>query len=231
MKSNVLRICRGLACYACILSVWLIASCMPSLNSTSSGNTNPPGVPTGVRITGSTIATVSLQWNTVSGASSYTVYYTLDGSHPGPNNSTDYLSDITTASAVLSQIECSAGQPIEVAVTASNDNGESNASAMVACSTLVPTNVVVTPADSGKFAVTWSAVSGAASYNVYEQNSAIDSATGPTESSYGQEYTGKSSPFHWINAAKGHYYHFAISAVDASGNEGGLSLIGKAVAQ
>ena len=231
MKSTAMRICRGLTALACVLSIWFIASCVPTLNPTPNENTNPPGVPTGVRVTGSTIATVSLQWNAVSGATSYTVYYTLDGSQPGSNNNTDYLSDITAASAVLSQVQCSAGQPIEVAVTASNDNGESNASTMVACSTLVPTNVVVTPADSGKFTVTWSAVAGAASYNVYEQNSAIDSATGPTESSYGQEYTGKSSPFHWVNAAKGHYYHFAISAVDASGNEGGLSLIGKAVAQ
>ncbi|HUI92824.1 MAG TPA: fibronectin type III domain-containing protein [Chitinivibrionales bacterium] len=232
MKSRTMRTRSSLAKVIGVLTVGLVTSCVPPIGDTTPNTTGSvPGIPSGVAVTGSTISTISVKWNAVAGATSYTVYYTLDGSQPGANNYADYVSDLTTTSTVISHVTSSYGQPIEIAVTATNDNGEGNASAMVAGSTLIPTNVVVTPADSGKFTVTWSAVSGAASYNVYEKNSALDSAIGPTETAYGKEITNVSSPFHWVNAAVGHYYRFAVSAVDASGNEGGLSQVGTAVAQ
>ena len=224
MNSKKLRILG----YMVVLSFCgLITSCLSSTSTTPTPNTNPPAVPNGVVVTGSTITTISVSWNAVAGATSYTVYYTVDGTAPSSDNNSDSFDINSTTSLTFTPTSDAFGLPINISVTASNDNGEGNPSAFVTGATLVPKNVVATSLGSGtlKMQVTWTAVPGALTYNVYHTFHASASAAGPTEQTYGNESEGvNSTTYTWTASAAdvGDYYHFAISAVNAAG-EGGLS--------
>jgi hypothetical protein len=168
----------------------------------------------------------------VAGATSYTVYYTVDGTTPSSSNNSDYNTS-TTNSITFTPISTAFGLPVTIAVTASNDNGEGSFSAVAAGSTLVPTNVVATALGGGtlKISVAWTAVPGALTYNVYHTFGKSATGTVPTESSPSTSGV-TSTSYSWKadSANAGDYYHFAISAVNAVG-EGGLSAVVTAQAE
>src|SRR5271157_373622 len=84
----------GLAFFSLLMSCVLPGIGSPS---TPNSNTNPPAAPTGVKVTGSTITTISASWNAVAGATSYTVYYTVDGTTPSSSNNSGYNTSTTNS--------------------------------------------------------------------------------------------------------------------------------------
>jgi len=212
-----------------LLFCGLMLSCVQTPDSIL--NSNVPPAPVGVKTTGATITTISLSWNPVAGATSYTVYYTVDGTSPSSSNSYDY-NTTTLPTITFTPTSTAYGLPVNIVVTATNDNGEGNPSAVVIDTTIVPMNVVATSLDNLKMQITWNAVAGATSYNVYHTFNKLVNGTAPTESNYANmkgSITSTTSTWTTVEADSGDYFHYAVSAVNANG-EGGLSAVATAQA-
>jgi fibronectin type 3 domain-containing protein len=198
--------------------VALLGGCSLGTSGTTSGAT--PGAPTGVVVTQG-IATLTLSWNAVAGATSYTVYDTVDGSIPTTSNfhksfsTTDPTLTITITSTTL------LGTAYAFVVSASNDNGEGRLSSVETGATLFPTNVQAITTSSGAMTITWDAVSGAASYNVYDTKD----GSMPTTMVYNATYSKTTTTLHLINCSSGDLYTFAVTAVDSNDYEGALSSV------
>ncbi len=205
-----------------------------------------PAAPTGVQVSAA-IATVTVSWSSVFGATSYTVYDTIDGTTPSASNYADSNSPSGTATTITYRAETPG--TLKVVVTASNNNAEGNGSSPVTVSTLVPTNVAATVAvwntlvnggsGGGQTTISWNAVPGAMSYNLYHTYSPTGGAAAtPTEVSGGgpgpstfepaadMGLPGPSRTFTMAYAdPTGATFNFAVSAVDANGYEGALSAV------
>jgi chitodextrinase len=92
------------------------------VSATTAGSTQPPPAPTGLTVTGTTCSSVSLQWNPVSGATSYRVY-----------RGTTLAATVGTASATVSGLAASTS--FSFSVSAVNSAGESAKSGAVSAST------------------------------------------------------------------------------------------------
>ena len=173
-----------------------------------------PAAPTNVIATGGTTQ-VSLSWNAVSTATSYNVYYATTS---GVTKSNGTKLTNTTSPAV--QTGLAAGTAYYYIVTAVNSVGEGAASNQVAATTLstVP-NPTVPAAPTGVTAVgganqvtiSWPAVSGSASYNVY-----WSTTTGVTKTS-GTKVAGASSPYVKTGLSAGTTYYYIVTAVNSAG--------------
>ena len=121
--------------------------------------TTPTAAPTGLAFTSSN-GSITLQWNAVPGATSYTVKRgTASG---GPY--TTLLSNITGTSFL--DPGATPGSTWHYVVSASNATGESANSAQVSVATLTsPTNLAATPGNA-TVALTWTASAGATGYTV-----------------------------------------------------------------
>jgi fibronectin type 3 domain-containing protein len=227
MESKLLKPHGFAALFIISLFMGVCISCsLGGIGGDGSSNTSTPGAPTGVTVSGSTISTITVSWNAVSGASSYTVYYTEDGSSPVNNSSAQ--TETSNSSPLTFQPDASAyGLPINIAVTATNTNGEGSASAVVTGTTLVPTNVVATSVGGGslKIKLSWTAVPNAVSYNVYHTYNSASGVTTNNPSKTSNSFSTTSPSATWTANANdaNYYYHFAVTAIDAAGNEGGLS--------
>ena len=121
--------------------------------------TTPTAAPTGLAFTSSN-GSITLQWNAVPGATSYTVKRgTTSG---GPY--TTLLTNITGTSFL--DPSATPGSTWHYVVSASNATGESANSAQVSVATLTsPTNLAATPGNA-TVALTWTASAGATGYTV-----------------------------------------------------------------
>lgn len=149
--------------------------------------------------TGTTTAT--LTWNAATGAASYDVKYgTTSGS---------YGTTLTNQTSPLGITGLSAGTTYYFMVTAKNAVGTGasvNATTEVSTTTQLPapTGVSAT-ATASQIALSWSAVSGATTYNVYR---------GTTSGSYASLITGLTSTTHTdTTAVNGTSYFYVIRAV------------------
>jgi len=173
-----------------------------------------PAAPTGVIATGGTNQ-VSLSWSAVSSATSYNVYYaTTSGVTKG--NGTK-LGNVTTSAV---QTGLAAGTTCYYIVTAVNSTGEGAASIQVAATTLATVPSPTAPATpTGVTAVggttqatlTWPAVSGAASYNLYWATT-----SGVTKTS-GTKVAGVTSPYVKTGLSAGTAYYFIVTAANSIG--------------
>jgi len=76
---------------------------------------------------------------------------------------------------------------------------------------------------SGQVTISWNAVSGATSYNLYmAEQSGVTKANYSTKSG-GMAHTGVTSPFTHTGLTMGTTYYFIVTAVDASGESVGSS--------
>lgn len=163
--------------------------------------------PTGLRATGSTDTSISLAWNSVSGAAGYNVYRMGSKINSSPVTGTTY-----TDGGLLS------GTSYTYTVRAVTSSGAtSQDSASVTASTTgnppplaTPANLAVSGTTSSSVSLTWSAASGAAGYNVYRNGTKVTAspvaATNYTDTGLAPSTT----------------YSYAVSSV-SSGRESALS--------
>jgi poly(3-hydroxybutyrate) depolymerase/chitodextrinase len=168
---------------------------------------NPLPAPSDLKSTGATDTSISLAWNSVSGAAGYNVYRMGIKVNGGLLTGTAY-----TDSGLLS------GTSYSYTVRAATSTGATGAeSAPVTASTTgnppplaTPTNLSVTGTTGSSVSLTWSASSGAAGYNVYRNGTKITAspvaATSYTDSGLAASTT----------------YSYAVSAT-SSGRESALS--------
>ncbi len=131
-----------------------------------------PGVPTGVTATAG-VGQVTVTWTAVSGATSYQLY-----------RGTTLVSSPTTTSYVDTSL--TAGTSVSYTVKAVNAGGASAASAAASATPTLaaPTGLAAT-AGNAQVALTWTAVTGATSYNVYSGTTLLGSVTTTTYTNTG----------------------------------------------
>jgi hypothetical protein len=222
------------ACLATALAIAGLASCsvVGAGNNTSYVDANgDPIAPANVSVTGVSCTQVKVTWSAVPKATNYTVYYTDDGTTPTEDNNTDYFDFITGTTNTFipdSYSENPSGvYPIQVVVSASNDNGEGNASMIASGSGLTPTNVTAAANTGSNRAtyptkITWSAVTGASTYIVYRSQSTQPSTLIAPTYSATNPFTTANLSCTWSGTST-NYFEFAVAGVDASGNVGPLS--------
>lgn len=147
--------------------------------------TPPPVAPTNVTATTTGPGTIRLTWSASAEATSYTIYY-------------DTVPNIKAATAAFSLINAVSPQDIAAlinnttyyfVVTAGNANGESVASFEVSCVPQIsppptaPANLSAVEGN-GAAALSWNAVAGAVSYNIYYATELFVSKTYGTKVTY-----------------------------------------------
>ena len=171
-----------------------------------------PAAPTGVMATGGANQ-VTVSWSPVTGATSYTIYWSTTS---GVTTATG--TKIAGATSPYVQTGRAAGTTYYYIVTAVNSVGESAASAQ-ASATTNPPPVVIPAAPTGVTAtggtnqvtLSWTAVSGATSYNIYySTTSGVTTATGT-------KIAGATSPYVQTGLAAGTAYYYIVTAVNSAG--------------
>jgi hypothetical protein len=139
-------------------------------SESSKGGGGSTALPAPANLTATGTSTVSLSWGAVSGAAIYTVYRSTTTSF---NDPTLHSWDVTTTS--MTDTPATAGTYYYV-VTASadasytNESDPSNIVTVTISSPLptAPTGLTVTGTTSSTISLSWSTVSGATGYNVYQ---------------------------------------------------------------
>ena len=158
--------------------------------------------------------TIGLSWSAATGATSYNVYR---GTSAGGEGTTAYETGVTGTS--FSDTGLSPGSTYYYFVTAVNGAGESGHSSETSATTVgsqVPTapgNLVAT-ASGTTIGLSWSAATGATSYNVYRGTSAGGEGT----TAYETGVTGTS--FSDTGLSPGSTYYYFVTAVNAAGESG-----------
>lgn len=173
-----------------------------------------PASPTNLVATGGT-KQVSVSWEAVSSASSYNVYYSTSS---GVTKSTG--TKIANAASPMVQTGLADGTSYYYVVTAVNSAGESVDSVQVAATTLpatpaptvpaVPTSVSAT-GGANQATISWPAVNGASSYNLYW------STTSGVTKTNGTKVAGVTSPYVKTALTAGTTYYFIVTAVNTIG--------------
>ena len=171
-----------------------------------------PAAPTGVSATGGTNqATVS--WASASGATSYNIYWSTTSGVTKTNGT-----KIPAATSPYVQMGLSAGTSYYYIITAVNSVGESAASTQATATTnpapptvpVAPTGVTAT-GGANQVSVSWSAVSNAASYNLYySTTSGVTIATGT-------KITGATTPYVQTGLSASTTYFYIVTAVNSTG--------------
>jgi fibronectin type 3 domain-containing protein len=164
-----------------------------------------PNAPAGLAATAAGTTKIDLNWTAVSGAVSYNIYQSRSPSVQ--LTTTNKLA--TAATGLTTQITgLSASTLYYYKVTAVNANGESlgsnEASVTTTALPAMVTGVTVTTVNATQISLSWTAVAGAASYNVYDGNtsSLVGNSTQTTFSATGLPVT---------------TYRFFVRAVNAGG--------------
>jgi MYXO-CTERM domain-containing protein len=168
----------------------------------------PPAAPTGVGAAPGN-AKVTLSWNAVQYAASYSVY---QGTTAGGESATPVLSGVTGTSAVLSGL--ANGTTYYFTIKAVNAVGISPASGEVSATPLAPPPApagVAVVAGGGKVTLSWSASARAAAYNVFMGTSAGGESATPVLS-------GISGTTATVNGlVNGTTYYFVVNATNIGG--------------
>lgn len=191
------------------------------VSATTSGTTpvaTIPAAPSGVTATGGT-KQATLAWTAVTGATSYNLYWSTTTGVTTTNGTK--ISGVTSPAVQTGLTDSTTYFYI---VTAANTAGESVASVQVAATTLAasapppvvpaaPTGITATGGDT-QVTVSWSAVTGAVSYNVY-----WSTASGVTTTT-GTRIAGVTSPFVHSGRIASTAYFYVVTAVNSAGESG-----------
>ncbi len=191
------------------------------VSATTTGATTPPTVPaapTGVGATGGT-KQVTISWPAVIGATSYNLYWS--GTTGVTTTNGTKVSGVSSPAVLTGRADSTTYFFI---VTAVNGAGESAASVQVAATTLAATpppstapaapTGVTAAGGTDQVTVSWSAVTGATSYNVY-----WSTASGVTTTT-GTRIAGVTSPFVHAGRTASTAYFYIVTAVNSAGESG-----------
>ena len=184
----------------------------------------PPAAPTSLTVTGGN-GQATLNWKASSGASSYEVF---QGSAAGGESTVPVASGITGVSTVISGLKN--GATYYFVVEAVNNGGNSpksnEAKVTLATAPAAPGSVsAASGSAAGSVVVSWSTVSGAASYNIYAGSSSDGEGNTPKVSGV----KGTSATISGL--ISGQTYYFQVTAVGASGAQSGKSMEAQANAK
>jgi len=170
-----------------------------------------PSAPTGVTATAGN-AQATLSWTTSTGATSYNVYYSASAGVTTANGTK--LAGASSGSAVTGLTN---GTTYYFIVTAVTSGVESGASTQTSATPQVPVSVPSAPtgvtatAGNAQVTVSWTAVTGATSYNVYYgTSSGVTTATGT-------KVTGVTNGGAIATLFNGTMYYFVVTAVNTAG--------------
>jgi fibronectin type 3 domain-containing protein len=210
---NMQRCCKRLmAVIGIALLMGLLAGCGGTSDSaTPVQQLQPPAKPTTVTAAaGDTQIVVS--WTPVTGATSYNIYY---GTTTGVTTAGTKVVNATTPYTITGLTNSSAYYAV---VTARNADGESAVSSEVSATPVPPipakpSGIVVSGGDTVA-TVSWAAVTGATSYNIYYGTIAgVTTATGT-------RITGATNPKAVSGLTNNTPYYFVVTAVNAGGESG-----------
>ena len=131
-----------------------------------------PSTPTGLDVTAQSSSSIALTWNSVDGAESYKVY----------RDSQEIATNVTGTSYTDNGLTANTNYCYTVKAVNSAGESEESGSACAMTYPLAPTGLVATAESTTSIALTWNAVDGAISYNIYRNSTQI--ATGITVASY-----------------------------------------------
>lgn len=182
---------------------------------TTSSSTGVPAAPAGLQAAAGD-KTVTLSWTSVPGATGYYIYE----SETSGVTETNYLQKLTTNTDPQGLNGFTNGTTYYFIVTAVNANGESTASAQVSATPTAsgtttssvpaaPTGVHAVAGD-GRITMSWTAVPGATSYNIY-----WSTATGVSKAN-GQVLLNQTNP-QGLTVPNGTTYYFVVTALNANG--------------
>lgn len=178
-----------------------------------------PAKPAGIVASGGD-GQVTVTWSAVTGATSYNIYY---GTAAGVTTATGTKVATVTSPQVVSGL--TNGTPYFFVVTAVNAGGESAVSSEKTATPAAapqppgsPTGRTVTSTAAGKMTVSWNAVAGATSYNVYY----LQSASAPAKSAVLATTPAPSAtaPLTVTGLTSGATYYVLVTAVNAAGESG-----------
>lgn len=169
----------------------------------------PAAAPTGVTLASGN-AKVTLNWPAVSGASSYNVYYNTTAGVTISNGTK--ITNTTSGTPITGLVN---GTAYYFVVTAMKDGSESDVSSEAgttpqAPSVGVPSGLTATTGENGQVRLSWAAVTGATSYNVY-----YGTAAGVTIAT-GIKVTGATSGGAITGLTNGIKYYFVVTAMSNS---------------
>ncbi|MGD9955680.1 MAG: hypothetical protein AB7V23_06405 [Candidatus Nanopelagicales bacterium] len=172
-----------------------------SSGATATPQVPAPGTPTGVTATAGANQ-VAVQWTAVSGATSYKVY-----------RGGTLVQTVATTS--WTETGLTSGTAVSYTVVASNAGGSSAASIAATATPLpaAPTGLTVTPGNASN-ALTWTAVTGAASYRVYRNGTQVGTSATASYSDTG--LTNGTSYTYYVVAVAGSALSAASSSVSGT---------------
>ena len=166
-----------------------------------------PAAPTDVTVKSSGAGTLIVSWTKAAGANDYEVF---EGTATGAEGNIPILTGVAGTTVTIGSL--TAGQQYVFAISALDAGGTSAPSAQVSGTVVpaVPTAVAAT-AGNGAVSLSWSAVAGASTYEVFE---------GTTSGGEGAQAvkTGVSGTTASVSGlSNGSKYYFTVAAVDAGG--------------
>ncbi|MBI3411176.1 MAG: fibronectin type III domain-containing protein, partial [Planctomycetes bacterium] len=179
------------------------------MNTPVVGTVSAPASPTNLTATAGN-AQVTLTWTASSGATSYNIYRSTA---PGGEGATPLVSGVTSTS--FTNTGLTNGTTYYYQVTAVNSGGESVKTSEVSARPQVsapaaPTNLTATPA-STQVTLTWTASSGATSYNIYRSTTPGGEGSTPVQTGI------TSTSFTNTGLTNGTTYYYQVTAVNAGG--------------
>jgi hypothetical protein len=175
------------------------------------------GAPTGVSATAGA-GQVTISWNSVTGAMSYNIYYSAT-----PGVTTSNGTKITNVTSPYTASALTNGTTYYFRITAVNSSGESAASSQVSATPQIPIPAAPTgvsaSAGHDQVTISWNAVAGATSYNIYY------STTSGVTPANGNKLSNVTSPYTHSALTNGTTYYYIVTAVNAAGESAASSQV------